>query len=141
MLPGLFMATTELGSRVTFRIWHPQHFLQYTLPWLVHNWSRPDHTELGFQRRGLHSAPYSRAIKFYLLVSLLVESADQSSGTEYMFYITAMCVYSIVVFRCLQIGDFGSVGVGDYHFSNSCRRAKEKNKAKSRHPACYILFP
>ena len=67
--------TTKLGSRVTFRIWHPQCFLQYTLPWLVHNWSRPDHTELGFQRRGLHSAPYSRAIKFELLVSLLVESA------------------------------------------------------------------
>ena len=46
-----------------------------------------------------------------------------------------LCVYSIVVFRCLQIGDFGSVGVGDYHFSNSCRRAKEKKQSQIKTPS------
>ena len=69
VLPGLSIIT-DLGSHDTFRIWRPQRFLQYTLPWPVHSWSRPDHTELGFQRRVLHSAPYFHPINFYLLVSL-----------------------------------------------------------------------
>ena len=61
---------TELGSRDTFHIWRPLRFLQYTLPWLVHSWSKPDHTELGFQRRGLHLDPYFRPINSHLLMSL-----------------------------------------------------------------------
>ena len=72
---------TKLDSRDTFRIWHQLRFLRYTLPWLVHNWSRPDHTELGFQRRGPHSAPY---LRFNNLTMLVFKLSIMRSGVVYL---------------------------------------------------------